>query len=267
MALTQAIELIRSSIVQICLFQAQGSRRIMSIPLGTGFILNKEGVVITANHIIQTGQQIMRDQGLKFTAGLAIPNTENMRGNFILTELEVIDQDERHDLAILKLRKNPFKGELRSGIMINNKEIPFLYGIATLNPMRPNDGAAIGISGYPLGQPVLVTNAGYMATTWSFEKTPSAVPIPGTEQWFHKIEVDDCYFADVEVNPGNSGGPVYLIENAKVIGICVGSILTPISDRMGQPINGLSYSSGLTKVVPVRYAINLLQRHSYSWSG
>jgi len=171
-------------------------------------------------------------------------------------------------LALLKLKRNPFKGEVRSGFVIGGKEVPLLFGTATLNPNRPEDGAAVGISGYPLGQPVLVTNAGWMATSWAFEITEA--PIPGAPQWFRIPDIADAYLADIEVNPGNSGAPVYLIEDVTVIGVCVGSKPAPVRDQLNNDviINGrrLFYSSGLTTVVPVRYVIELLRKHNLSWS-
>jgi len=265
MKLTQAIDHIRPTIVQICFRGTDFNRPVVC---GTGFIVNEDAYVITAGHVIQFDHSIaeqLQVGQLRICVGLAMPNAENIRGNFSIVDANLIEQDAFHDIALLKLVRNPFRNEVRSGFKIGDKEIPLLYGVATLNKTRPKDGAAVGISGYPLGEPVLVTNAGWMATTWSFTTRLGATPILGTKQWFHELDVADCYFADVEVNPGNSGGPVYLIENATVIGVCVGSKLAPVRDSRGNIVNGLFYSSGLTKIVPIRYAIELLQKHNGTW--
>jgi len=279
MDVAQAVDQIRPCIVQIRFLAAHlsdGLRREVGRPfitdtLGTGFLVNSDAYVIAALHVIEGGRRIAeqiqaRQKGI--LVGLAQPNTENMRGNFSLVGFDVVDEDDRHDLALLKLKENPFKGEVRSGFVNGGKEVPLLFGMATLNPKRPKDGAAVGISGYPLGQPVLVTNAGWMATSWAFEITE--VPVPGAPQWFRIPDIADAYLADVEVNPGNSGAPAYLIENATVIGMCVGSKLAPVRDQRGNHVivdgRELFYSSGLTVVVPVRYVIELLRKHNLSWS-
>ena len=66
------------------------------------------------------------------------------------------------------------------------------------------------------------------------------------------------------------GAPVYLVEKAVVIGVCVGSKPAPVRDQRDKhaTIGGrkLFYSSGLTTVVPVSYVIELLKKHSLSWS-
>ena len=130
--------------------------------------------------------------------------------------------------------------------MIGRKVVPLPYGKATLNPDRPRDGALVGISGYPFGEPVLVTNSGSMATSWSTDITEMSLPVTP----FRFPDIADVYLADVEANPGNSGGPVYLTENATVIGMCVGSKRAPICDETGEPgvvdHRRLFHSSGLT---------------------
>ena len=266
MNLAEAIDHIRPRIVQIgfsptILSEEERSRArsVRHSPLGTGFIVSPDGYVITAGHVFQNIPEA------KIRIGFAIPNIENMRGNFILVDCDIVDRDERHDMALLKLGKNPFKGEVRSGYVIQDKEVPILYGLATLDTNRPRDGETIGISGYPLGEPVLVTNAGWMATSWAFKIDVYATPIPGAPQWFQLPDVADVYLADVEVNPGNSGAPVYLVESAEVIGMCVSSKPAPVRDQKGEivKIDGqcLYYSSGLTHVVPSRYIVEILKKN------
>ena len=123
----------------------------------------------------------------------------------------------------------------------------------------------IGISGYPFGEPVLVTNSGSMATSWSTAITE--VSLPGAP--FRIPHIADVYLADVEANPGNSGGPVYLTENATVKGMCVGSKCAPIRDETGEPVvvdnRRLFHATGVTVVVPTRYMIEMLNKNSVQY--
>jgi len=275
MDVSGAIERIRPAIVQVR-FQAVGLsdelRRSLGRPLavhalGTGFLVNVDGYAITARHVLQLGQQIagrIEADRKEILIGLASPNTENMRGNFSLVDFDEVDEDVHHDLALLKLRRNPFKGEVAR--VIGN--IPLIFGAARLNPSRPEDGTAIAISGYPLSESVLVTNVGWMATSWSF--VTQEVPIPGAPERLGRPQIADVYLADVEVNPGNSGGPVYSITDATVIGICVASKLAPVRNQDGQEADicnqRLFYSSGLTMVVPIHYVVEILNRNAANWS-
>jgi len=250
MNLSEAINRIRPSIVQI---------RYSQSPIGTGFFVDSRGLVITARHVIRN--QMAPSQ---MTIGLAMPNTEYMRGNFRIVNFMIIDEDISHDLILLKLRKNPFEGEVRSGFKIGGKEIPLLYGIPILSEERPKDGMHVAISGYPLREPVLVTSAGYIATSWAFKISRYASQIPGTEQWYYRADVADAYLADVEVNPGDSGAPVYSVDDAKIFGVCIASKPSPIRDQNGNSVrindHDLFYSSGLTYVVPTKYVMDLLNR-------
>lgn len=275
MNLADAVDLIRPSIVQISILN-KGFREkkigfgksvkeafIDEEPLGTGFIINSDGYVVTARHVVQAGHRIATEKGLPewwIMVGLAERNTENRRGNFMKVDSTLVDEDERRDLTLLKLNKNPFKGEVSS---LFGEQDSLLFGIAKLNPNRPRDGAAVGISGYPFGKPVLVTNAGWMATSWDSE-LKVITDIPDRPKWYAEYDIGDVYLADVEVNPGNSGAPVYLSESATVIGVCVASLPSPIWDKTKKP-QPLFYSSGLTRVVPIRYVIELLEKHNLCW--
>lgn len=272
---SESVEKIRSTIVQISFLASGLSRETyekVSTPftnrvLGTGFFVNSDGYVITAKHVIDLGRELVNRIDAcnkQILIGLAFPNTENFRGNFSLVDFDVIGEDARHDLILLKLRKNPFKREVRSGFVVNGKELPLLYGTPTFNLNRPREGAAIGISGYPLNEMVLVTNFGWIASSW--ETDIQEVSLPGAPPWFRVPDIADLYLGDVEVNPGNSGAPTYLIKNSTIIGMCVGSKIAPVRDQYGNQVSmdgkRLFYSSGLTLIVPTRYIIELLEKQN-----
>ena len=45
--------------------------------------------------------------------------------------------------------------------------------------------------------------------------------------------VQERYLSDFTANPGNSGGPVYTVRDASVIGVCVARRLAPIVGGLG----------------------------------
>jgi S1-C subfamily serine protease len=264
MDLATAIKRVQPSIVQIKLL-AYGFPRGGSIPqfttldraLGTGFVISLEGHVVTANHVMEEGSKALESvqaETKMLSIGFAYPNTQNMRGNFTLMDFDLIATDKIHDIALLKLK---------------SKEIPPMFGNipplklepVILNPDRPEDGVAIGISGYPLNQSVLVTNGGFMATSWAFDRRE--LQSPGTPEFYRKLDIADSYWADINVNPGNSGGPVYLAGDGSVIGVCVAYVPTKVRDDEGGARN-YYYNTGLAIVVPSRYVADLLESHIMS---
>lgn len=264
MDLTSAIKRVQPSIVQIN-FLAHGflrggttpQRINLNQPLGTGFVISLEGYIITANHIMEEGFKALesvKSEIKKLSIGFAYPNTQKMRGNFTLMDFDLIETDKIHDIALLKLK---------------SKEIPPMFGNVPplklapviLNPDRPEDGVTIGISGYPLNQSVLVTNGGFMATSWAFDL--QELKLPGTPEFYRKLDIADSYLADINVNPGNSGGPVYLASDGSVIGVCVAYLRTNVRDDKGSAKN-YYYNTGLAIVVPSRYVCDLLKRHTLS---
>jgi S1-C subfamily serine protease len=130
-----------------------------------------------------------------------------------------------------------------------------LFGLAPLTLDRPRDGEDVAVSGYPLASPTLITTSGIIASAWATE-TMNVVP-EGAPEGFTMPDIADSYIADVAVNPGNSGGPVYLRDVGHVIGVCVAFEVAE-ADADGIP---LRYNSGLTIVVPITYGLDLLARH------
>ncbi len=120
MDLKQASDVLRPVVVQID--DRDGN------VIGSGFFVDDKAHVATAWHVVANLPSP--------TVALAQPNTENMRANFTGVNAALL------------------------GIRIDEEEIDVLYGTATLDSTRPDDGESIAISGYPLANPALVTTSG-----------------------------------------------------------------------------------------------------------
>lgn len=288
MNLTETLEKIRPCIVQIQ-SDVQISSRIddyeFHVPkyeiLGTGFFVHQEGYVLTADHVIdyafEKASQYPEETIIAIKAGLATPNKDSeqvggtkifltMRGCFHMVQCDIVDRDIQHDLALLKLRENPFTGELKPitlfsfGPESNIDDVPwdFLYGLSTIFKGRPKEGADIAVSGYPFESPVLITNSGIIASSWasresSFNyRTKFVAPKMG--------ESPNIYLADFQANPFNSGGPVYLVENAEIVGLLSSSLSSHVWDENYQDVN-YCYDSGLSVVIPSTYIIDFLKKN------
>ena len=94
-----------------------------SQPAGSGFLVSKDGYVITALHVIDyigiTLNTITAKKKNPYV-NIPIPPMEDANhnmawGNFISLDFDVVDRDEVHDIALLKLRTNPFTEEFIRG--------------------------------------------------------------------------------------------------------------------------------------------------------
>jgi hypothetical protein len=285
MDLPDAVDVIRPTVVQIGVRIEPGQ---LPKTLGTGFIVDERATIVTAWHVIEAGARAARAAGVQerpnFTVGLAHPQWFDAGGSlfgmqgFTYVDLDLLSAVPAHDLAAVRMTENVVSGEssLSAGVLIDGVRVPPLVGVVQLDTQRPREGVGVGVSGYPFAMNSLVTNSGSIASAFFPTFADDPIPDPplpgddaGTPGELRQQEImtpgpppGERYLADLEVNGGNSGGPVYLIETAAVIGVCVATRSAAVT-RAGQPIivNGvpLAYNSGLTVVIPSRYVDAMLR--------
>ncbi len=277
LSVVEAVERVKPSIVQI--FARLNTPEVnpprQNKVLGTGFIVSKEGYVVTANHVVnsvvvsimnrssdgtQSPVQVPIDATM-LRIGLLIPEIDTpqvkMQSSFNVFEFDIIEQDARHDVALLKFKKNPFEIKFTGAIKIDEKSLNTASKVIAgrLAKSKPKDGEQIIISGYPAVTTTLTTTVGYIASTGEINHgeilIPSPYPnIPGQIRQFDSMNL---YLCDITANKGNSGGPTYLSKTGEIIGICTGIIIVE------------GYYSGLAVVVPIQYAIDLLRKHKITF--
>ena len=142
--------------------------------LGTGFLVSEEGHIVTNYHVIE-------DQ--LYSIEIEFPD------GAIYDDYRIVSTDEKHDLALIKIRN--FKRNRHTVLSI----------LATNNAADGTEAATIG---HPRG------------SKWSITKGIVSKAI---------IREDIDYIAqiDVPVNPGNSGGPLFN-KNGLVIGVVAARI-------------------------------------------
>jgi S1-C subfamily serine protease len=262
MDLADAIECIRPSIVQIAVLPGAAAHGTQLNVLGTGFWVSENGLVMTARQVTEDAQRVMASlPGSRLMVGQGIPRITDpeftIRGSFNYLGSKVIEEDPRHDIALIQVVQNPFATEQRPFIkaLAPDADVYPLLGLATLSTSEVRDGEQIGVSGYPLAEPALVTTSGVIAS--ALEVNIQQAQTLGAPAGYTMPNIADSYLADVTVNPGNSGGPVYRISDGGVIGVCV-------AFRIGHDSNGpgmFFYNSGLSAVVPIKYGRELIARH------
>jgi S1-C subfamily serine protease len=259
MTLSEAIDIIRPSIVQLSVMNPQSAG---SQTFGSGFILNARGHIATAAHVVDSAVQ-MAQQGLHISVGLAYPNDDGgttgftMMNNFHHVSVEVLAIDRDHDVAIIKMQPNPFDDPPRSMIRIGDQEGPRpQYKACQVSLERPRDGESIASSGYPLSSTTLVTTSGALASAWETQ-------IKNVSDGWRTRDSIDVYLADISVNPGNSGGPIYRIVDGFVIGVCTAYRFAPLfyADQKGGQVTigerPVAINAGLCVVSPIRHIVKL----------
>jgi|HubBroStandDraft_2_1064218.scaffolds.fasta_scaffold128938_2 S1-C subfamily serine protease len=234
---------------------------------GTGIVVSDEGYVLTAAHVITETEAALRANNaakVEFFVGISIDATSgpsaNSRGSFAYIPCTIKDTDPAHDLAILQLTQSPFSEAFRLGIKTGDKEPKVTLGVAKLDQSLPLEGQTVLVSGYPLSIPRLVTQKGMIASeTFTLVQMQRLNAPAGSLT----PEIEESVLLDAVVNPGISGGPVYLPGEHSVIGICdayePSSIFT--TQRSQTVVPGAAQNSGLAVVIPTKYAIALLQKN------
>lgn len=276
MSRTDLISNMKSAVIQISYRSAPQVPNGAGIA-GTGFLVSKDGYALTAAHVIIQKTNLARANGatnVEFIAGVSLDTSSvpnfSFRGSFTDILCTVVEMDEPHDIAILKLSQNPLSPSFRTGIQLGDKQLPLRSHAARLQAEIPAEGKELLVSGYPLDVPTLVTQRGTVASV-SFQSIE--IERPGAPPWFKIPEVADLILADIVTNPGNSGGPFYLSDTGNVIGICHGNVPSPVRLQDGSivqiPVAGsaqiLMQNSGLAVVLPIKYAIALLDKNKISY--
>jgi S1-C subfamily serine protease len=219
------------------------------ISQGTGFILDSQGHIATAGHVVSSDKalksatQILLAQGIHITPSTFVlkeislsfpaPSSENESTHWSIYDVndrfiaKVLAEDDKIDLAVLMCDQNPVG--LPSGAWIGGKPMREAAKVPKLQLATPRDGDMISVSGFPLGIPVLVTNTGWIASSLYRDESNRSV-----------------YLGSLLANHGDSGGPAYVDSDGSIIGI--------VTEYRPAPEG----NSGLAVIIPVKRAFDLL---------
>lgn len=197
---------------------------------GTAFLIDKNGILATCYHtVFDTGTH----QGEPM-----IPDTSRIYVKFHVHDKSfkaqvVICRDDR-DIAILRIRAEP-------GHLDSSNVLPATF--ARVDDIR--EGVDVASTGYDLTQQSKRFGRTYFWPTTHRGIVSSVRWVgPGVHDEFL-----DSFQADMLVNKGASGSPIYLAKDGRVIGMNTGF--------MGQQKEGILVNYGLANCVPA-WAISKL---------
>jgi S1-C subfamily serine protease len=223
---------------------------------GTGFILNAQGKIVTAGHIVSLDinlaslKQALPAKQLTLVPDsfcavdvLVSPPPLNVEGDVYGIEFsnvntvhraEIVKEDGQLDIALLASDQSLLT---KPDILVNGKSPVPLRAVPIFQAIAPRPGDSISVSGFPAvngfaaGIPSLVTSGGIVSST-SFKDERG--------RW--------VYLADLHSNHGDSGGPVFNNQTGEIIGFIEGYY---------PAVNG--ENSGVTVVIPIRQILKSLQ--------
>jgi len=228
-SLPDTIDNIKRSVVSVATVMLTRSPRV--IFYGTGFVVANGNYVMTNDHVVP--KKIKHDKNEALVVFTGEGNRPEPR------EAVVVMRDELHDLALLRIKGKP------------------LAAVTIGDSSKVREGERYALTGFPIGM-VLgqypVTHVGIVSG-----KPPIVTPAPSSRQLTaeqikrnrHPFKV---FQLDAIAYPGNSGSPLYDVDNGRVVGI-VNSVFVKKSKE-----SALTSPSGITYAIPAEYMTRLLKK-------
>lgn len=230
--LPATIARIKPSIVVVGYFKTTNNPRFSL--RGTGFVVGDGNQVITNSHVLQTGAEA--DPGAELMVYVRAEGSAEGQ----LRRAESLEQDQRYDLALLRMEGNP----------------------VTALPVRDSatvrEGQSVAFIGFPIGGALGFAPVTHRGTISSI--TPFVPPAPTGQQLNERAVRSlragafNIFQLDGTAYPGNSGGPLFDPDTGDVLGV-----LNMVFVK-GARESALTNPSGISYAIPGTFVNQLLQR-------
>lgn len=192
MSLKSIYRHVRPSIVSISKKIAMSNSEFKYIPIGSGVYIDNSGIILTAFHVVKKMKDLLEPDCF-------IVFTFQNKSSIIAAEIRPSEMyaNPEKDYALLKFNNNEISGKLDEKIFFPIK-LPKVYSVVC--------GEEIGTLGFPL------------------RTTDFSIAVPDLYKGIvsrvdYRTEVISNIMLDINARPGNSGGPVFKVENGELIGI------------------------------------------------
>jgi serine protease Do len=231
-SLPDVIDKIRGSIVGVGTAYPSRQPNIKGNPSSldaTGFVVGNGLQIITNAHVIPKNLDVDNKQTLAVFSG---------RGKTVKVHAaRVVDIDEEHDLALLKIQGTP------------------LPALALGDSASVREGQKIAFTGFPIGA-VLglypVTHRGIVSVIVPIARPADTSRTLTAVQLKHMRNPFPVFQLDATAYPGNSGSPVYEPDTGQVVGVLNSVFIKESRESILQKPSGISYA------IPSKYVVSLL---------
>lgn len=255
-ALTQLFSKVQNSVVQVT-SSSQDSLNAFKSDLGSGFVYDKDGHIITNYHVVS----------IPGSESLPSKNYDNITVTFsdgVSYDAKLIGSDPFSDIAVLQIQNISSVTKLEPLPLANSLELKIGEPVIAIgNPFGLSGSMTEGIvSG--LGRSI--PSSENLPTIPNEVPSPFILPspdqqfIPPSREQTSSFSIPDIIQTDAPINPGNSGGPLLNLKG-EVVGMN-----TAIFSSTGE-FAGIGFaipSNTIKKVVP-----SLINTGSYThpWIG
>ncbi|MBI1740391.1 MAG: trypsin-like peptidase domain-containing protein [Candidatus Koribacter versatilis] len=267
-SLEVAIQEIKASVVQIG-FRVNGVSKIA----GSGFFVNEDGYVLTASHVADVYEAVMNSQAAEKVVYVAIPwpdpKEQGVQGitvyqSFHQIPFTVAARDRVHDVALLKLTKNPFSKE-QVPVLLRNETGDYRLrpGFVRIRKQNLRAGENVAFAGFPLEQNFLIAQDGIVSNP-VIVLPEEALRSLGLEIVWG--ETPEFIAIGAMINDRQSGSLLFDFKGT-VVGICEGHMNAPAVPETNTPgpIRTYTTNAGIGLVVPIRYATALMDKNGIRW--
>ncbi|MFA5292909.1 MAG: serine protease [Phycisphaerae bacterium] len=226
--------------------------------IGTGFIINKNGIIVTNDHV---AEEIKKPCALpcakKGECAYQATIFKITEEYLVQAPLEILEIYQPEKLKTKGLYYGPNKPDIAI-VLVKARDLPALE----LDTSELREGVEVATAGFPMGKDLL-TAPGYLhQITPTLQKgiISAVLPFQGA--------IPHAYAVNIMVQGGASGSPVFLPESGTVIGIIDSSLIDSVEsiqkDTYQIPTN-ISYAtpsyhiSNFLKEVEGNYSFKLPQ--------
>ena len=225
--ISQIVTKIKPSVVGVGVYDPIGSPR--NQLQGTGFVIGDGTIVATNYHVVES-ELIKNSQQRRV---VFIGSGRNPR----ISDAEIIATDPLHDLALLRI-----KTKLTPLTLSTTGQLP--------------DGKDVAFTGFPIGAILGLYPATHRGLIASF--TPVVTPSVNASKISIAMlkRLKKPYFVyqlDATAFPGNSGSPVYELENGNVVAV-INKVFVQKTKE-----SAITNPSGITYAIPVKYLQELMR--------
>lgn len=239
---------VRPAVVAIANWFEQPNGSVKIKVLGTGFCVDPAGIIVTCEHVLS---EYLRQYSNYFEAKQQTPEkTEGFeRLDFQTQEIKVLFYRvtehptlERTMSCVTKVAQFCMAKTDRDFALLRllpGEELPIL-NLGDSNAL--DEGMGVGVCGFPYGD-ILHKTVGGAHASFQLGIVSAILPFRGVP-----MEHFRSFQLDMLLNPGNSGGPVFLQETGEVVGI-VTSTFQPQQQGIAIPSH-LSYAIPINQIKP-----------------
>jgi len=226
--ISQIVAKVKPSIVGVGVYEPLGSPR--NQLQGTGFVIGDGTIVATNYHVVEAELKNKSQQSRVVFIG----SGRNPR----ISEADIIATDPLHDLALLRIK---------------TKLTPLTLSKAG----QLSDGKDVAFTGFPIGAVLGLYPATHRGVIAAY--TPVVTPSVNASKISIAMlkRLKKPYFVyqlDATAFPGNSGSPVYDLDNGSVVAIINKGFVQKTKEA------AITNPSGITYAIPVKYLQELLAK-------